>query len=284
MPKTLLDNFRSTKRNRTPKVVKDPDCTPYRARPQAHNPVFFYPVRQDGRVEKCRGVSEWRVRVEREPSIPGVLYATFSTLDAALAYAAGVSAAAPRRKPTSGRAKIAKKPRRKAKRRASKASKASKASNASNASKPASKASCVAEPVGAVECVENLADVQRALEATTETDELGSLLEEFGVSFANDELSIASDSSDSCASTLACTEQLAGWDGSRPQTSTLTFRRLENSPPKVLKCALRRVMKIGTPAFNFKFRSIRVPKQPFPTTPCRKKVIDRPETPVTLST
>ena len=94
---TLLETFRSVKRQRRATSRVDPDTAPgFSRKPppsdalNAPRRTLFFPVRQDPMVEKCKGVPEWRVRAPI-PTIhacgAGVVYVMFSSLEAALNYA-----------------------------------------------------------------------------------------------------------------------------------------------------------------------------------------------------
>ena len=94
---TLLDTFRSVKRQRRATAKVDPDTGPALSRKagtsgatNAPRRTLFYPVKQDEMVEKCKGVPEWRVKapvagVHAHGS--GIVYVAFSSLEAALNYA-----------------------------------------------------------------------------------------------------------------------------------------------------------------------------------------------------
>lgn len=94
---TLLDTFRSVKRQRRATAKVDPDTGPALSRKagtsgatNAPRRTLFSSVKQDEMVEKCKGVPEWRVRapvagVHAHGS--GTVYVAFSSLEAALNYA-----------------------------------------------------------------------------------------------------------------------------------------------------------------------------------------------------
>ena len=93
---TLLETFRSVKRQRRATSRVDPDTAPgFSRKPtsdalNAPRRTLFFPVRQDPMVEKCKGVPEWRVKAPI-PTVhacgAGVVYVMFSSLEAALNYA-----------------------------------------------------------------------------------------------------------------------------------------------------------------------------------------------------
>lgn len=94
---TIMDTFRSVKRQRRATAKVDPDTGPAQSRKanasgatNAPRRTLFSPVKQDEMVEKCKGVPEWRVRapvsgVHAHGS--GIVYVAFSSLEAALNYA-----------------------------------------------------------------------------------------------------------------------------------------------------------------------------------------------------
>jgi hypothetical protein len=106
---TLLDSFRSIKRSRKPKVIGDTEPFQSASRQQSAPKIPFQSVREDPAVEKCRGVAEWRVKAPPVANVPGVLYATFYSLDEALQYSESLRhvPVAKKRQPARKRAKKA---------------------------------------------------------------------------------------------------------------------------------------------------------------------------------
>ena len=81
-----MDVFRSVKRPRMEDVFSGGSVFAFDTEKSKHTPYFL--IKDGSTVEKCRGFSEWRVRapVDITSTFNGVLYATFDSLECALAY------------------------------------------------------------------------------------------------------------------------------------------------------------------------------------------------------